>query len=88
MVLATKEWMGSSTRTRSAMTEFMCRQNAMWPATRSAREIYCVDLDKSVGEEGLKVALDAFGLIAKEGRKYGLTCVLATQIPRDVRRTC
>ena len=31
-----------------------------------------------------KVELDAFGLIAKEGRKYGLTCVLATQRPRDI----
>lgn len=41
-------------------------------------------LDKSVGDEGLKVTLDAFGLIAKEGRKYGLTCVLATQRPRDI----
>jgi hypothetical protein len=41
-------------------------------------------LDKSVGEEGMKVTLDAFGLIAKEGRKYGLTCILATQRPRDV----
>jgi DNA helicase HerA-like ATPase len=30
------------------------------------------------------VKLDAFGIIAKEGRKYGLTCVLATQRPRDV----
>ncbi|SOE17788.1 uncharacterized protein DUF853, partial [Hoeflea halophila] len=27
---------------------------------------------------------DAFGLIAKEGRKYGLTTVIATQRPRDV----
>ena len=28
--------------------------------------------------------MDAFGLIAKEGRKYSLTCVLATQRPRDI----
>lgn len=41
-------------------------------------------LDKSVGDEGSRVILDAFGLIAKEGRKYGLTCVLATQRPRDI----
>lgn len=41
-------------------------------------------LDKSVGDEGSRVSLDAFGLIAKEGRKYGLTCVLATQRPRDI----
>ncbi|HCF4021726.1 TPA: ATP-binding protein, partial [Pseudomonas aeruginosa] len=31
-----------------------------------------------------KTPLDAFGLIAKEGRKYSLTCVLATQRPRDI----
>ena len=41
-------------------------------------------LDKSVGDEFLKTDLDAFGLIAKEGRKYSLTCVLATQRPRDI----
>lgn len=41
-------------------------------------------LDKSVGDEGSRISLDAFGLIAKEGRKYGLTCVLATQRPRDI----
>ncbi|WP_217424542.1 ATP-binding protein [Nitrogeniibacter mangrovi] len=41
-------------------------------------------LDKSVGDEFTKADLDAFGLIAKEGRKYSLTCVLATQRPRDI----
>jgi len=41
-------------------------------------------LNKTVGDEVNKVQLDAFGLIAKEGRKYGLTSVLATQRPRDV----
>lgn len=41
-------------------------------------------LSKSVGDEFNKVHLDAFGLIAKEGRKYGLTCLLATQRPRDI----
>ncbi len=41
-------------------------------------------LSKSVGEEVNRVHLDAFGLIAKEGRKYGLTTVLATQRPRDI----
>ncbi|MBV2161461.1 DUF853 family protein [Achromobacter denitrificans] len=41
-------------------------------------------LDKSVGDEFSKTDLDAFGLIAKEGRKYSLTCVLATQRPRDI----
>ncbi|KQN24695.1 ATPase [Sphingomonas sp. Leaf38] len=41
-------------------------------------------LGRTVGDEYSSVRLDAFGLIAKEGRKYGLTCVLATQRPRDV----
>lgn len=41
-------------------------------------------LNKSVGDEINKVRLDAFGLIAKEGRKYGLTTVIATQRPRDI----
>ena len=41
-------------------------------------------LDKSVGDEFVRADLDAFGLIAKEGRKYSLTCVLATQRPRDI----
>ena len=30
------------------------------------------------------IPLDAFGLIAKEGRKYGLVSALATQRPRDI----
>jgi energy-coupling factor transporter ATP-binding protein EcfA2 len=41
-------------------------------------------LGRTVGDEYGSAYLDAFGLIAKEGRKYGLTCVLATQRPRDV----
>lgn len=41
-------------------------------------------LDKSVGDEFSRTELDAFGLIAKEGRKYSLTCVIATQRPRDI----
>lgn len=41
-------------------------------------------LGRTVGDEYGSVRLDAFGLIAKEGRKYGLTCVLATQRPRDI----
>jgi len=41
-------------------------------------------LNKSVGDEVNRVHLDAFGLIAKEGRKYGLTTVMATQRPRDI----
>lgn len=41
-------------------------------------------LGRTVGDEYGSVRLDSFGLIAKEGRKYGLSCVLATQRPRDV----
>jgi uncharacterized protein len=41
-------------------------------------------LGRTIGDEYASVRLEAFGLIAKEGRKYGLTCVLATQRPRDV----
>jgi hypothetical protein len=41
-------------------------------------------LDKTLGDENTKLRLDAFGLIAKEGRKYGLTACIATQRPRDV----
>lgn len=41
-------------------------------------------LGRTVGDEYGSARLDSFGLIAKEGRKYGLTCVLATQRPRDI----
>jgi DNA helicase HerA-like ATPase len=41
-------------------------------------------LNKNLGDENNRIALDAFGLIAKEGRKYGLTTILATQRPRDI----
>jgi hypothetical protein len=41
-------------------------------------------LGRSISDDFTSVRLDSFGLIAKEGRKYGLTCVLATQRPRDV----
>jgi hypothetical protein len=41
-------------------------------------------LDKSLGDENTKYALDAFELIAKEGRKFGLTICIATQRPRDI----
>jgi uncharacterized protein len=41
-------------------------------------------LDKSLGDEYSRVSLESFGVIAKEGRKYGLTAVLATQRPRDI----
>lgn len=41
-------------------------------------------IGRSIGDEQNSVTLDAFGFIAKEGRKYGLTTVIATQRPRDV----
>ncbi len=41
-------------------------------------------LGKTLGEEGSLYSLDAFDLVAKEGRKYGLTVCLATQRPRDI----
>lgn len=41
-------------------------------------------LGKTIGDDLGGHRLDAFGVIAKEGRKYGLTCVMATQRPRDV----
>lgn len=41
-------------------------------------------IGRPVGDEVNRITLDAFGLIAKEGRKYSLTTVIATQRPRDV----
>ncbi|WP_256818939.1 ATP-binding protein [Pseudomonas putida] len=41
-------------------------------------------LGKTVGNEDDVQNLDAFELIAKEGRKYGLNICLATQRPRDI----
>lgn len=41
-------------------------------------------LNRTIGDDYLKVELDAFGLIAKEGRKYGLSICIATQRPRDI----
>jgi hypothetical protein len=41
-------------------------------------------LNKNLGDESNRIILDAFGLIAKEGRKFGLTTILATQRPRDI----
>ena len=41
-------------------------------------------LNKTVGDEFSRQHLESFGLIAKEGRKYFLTCILATQRPRDI----
>ena len=42
-------------------------------------------LNKSMGDEDSRVQLDAFELIAKEGRKYWITLCPATQQPRDIR---
>lgn len=41
-------------------------------------------LGKHIGSEDSTTRLDAFELIAKEGRKYGLNICLATQRPRDI----
>ena len=41
-------------------------------------------LNKSIGDEHNRFELDAFGNIAKEGRKYGLNVIIATQRPRDI----
>lgn len=41
-------------------------------------------LNRTVGDETSSIKLDAFGNIAKEGRKYGLNVVIATQRPRDI----
>ncbi len=41
-------------------------------------------LNRHLGEEDFKQSLDAFEKIAKEGRKFWLNLVLATQQPRDI----
>jgi hypothetical protein len=41
-------------------------------------------LNRHLGEEDFKQPLDAFEKIAKEGRKFWLNLVLATQQPRDI----
>ena len=41
-------------------------------------------LGRHIGTEDYTSRLDAFELIAKEGRKYGLSICLATQRPRDI----
>jgi len=41
-------------------------------------------LDKKLTDPDGEYPLDAFGLIAKEGRKYSLSLCLATQRPRDI----
>jgi hypothetical protein len=41
-------------------------------------------LNRWLGDENSKYVLDAFDLIAKEGRKFSLDLCLATQRPRDI----
>jgi len=41
-------------------------------------------LNKTMGDEQNRYPLDSFELIAKEGRKYGLSICIATQRPRDI----
>jgi DNA helicase HerA-like ATPase len=41
-------------------------------------------LGRHIGSEDYIAKLDAFEIIAKEGRKYGLSICLATQRPRDI----
>lgn len=41
-------------------------------------------LGKRIGSDEFASRLDAFELVAKEGRKYGLSICLATQRPRDI----
>ena len=41
-------------------------------------------LGRQIGAEDAVAKLDAFELIAKEGRKFGLNICLATQRPRDI----
>lgn len=41
-------------------------------------------LGRHIGSEDHLAKLDAFEIIAKEGRKYGLSICLATQRPRDI----
>jgi DNA helicase HerA-like ATPase len=41
-------------------------------------------LGRQIGGEDAMTQLDAFELIAKEGRKFGLSICLSTQRPRDI----
>ena len=41
-------------------------------------------LERTIDDDYASMRSDAVVLIAEEGRKYGLACVLATQRPRDV----
>lgn len=56
---------------------------------QSAPTVVIVDeahnfLGRHIGTEDYIAKLDAFEIIAKEGRKYGLSICLATQRPRDI----
>lgn len=42
-------------------------------------------LGTRVGDGSVEIAMDAFEQIAREGRKYGLVLMIATQRPRDLR---
>jgi hypothetical protein len=51
--------------------------------------VVCIDeahqfLNKWLGDEFSRYPLDAFELIAKEGRKYSLSVCISTQRPRDI----
>jgi uncharacterized protein len=51
--------------------------------------VLCLDeahqfLNKWLGDEFTRYPLDAFELVAKEGRKYSLSICIATQRPRDI----
>lgn len=54
--------------------------------------VVCLDeahqfLNKWLGDEFSRYPLDAFDLIAKEGRKYSVSLCMATQRPRDIPET-
>lgn len=64
---------------------FLARQDRF----RSRPTVVVIDeahqfLGKSIGLDDLSFPLDAFDVLAKEGRKYGVTVCIATQRPRDI----
>lgn len=64
-------------------------ERARQAAFKARPLVICVDeahhfVNKQLGDEWTAYPLDAFDLVAREGRKYGLTLVLATQRPRDL----
>lgn len=58
----------------------MFRQSPLVVAVDEAHQFF----DVTVGDEFASTRLNAFDLIAKEGRKYGLTVCMATQRPGDL----